>query len=60
MTSKEKAKAYRALAADRAQMAAEYAKTKEYDKAARWYMAADNFLRIAEEFSNPRRITTSQ
>ena len=60
MTSKEKAKAYRALAADRARLAAKYAKSKEYEKAARWYNAADTFMRIADEFSRPRRLTSVQ
>jgi len=55
MTLKEKAKAYRKLAKNRAELASRYAKAKQYERAARWYMAADNFMRIAAEFSSPRR-----
>ena len=55
MTIKDKVKAYRKMAAERAALAAKYAKGKEYDKAARWYTAADNLMRIADELSNPRR-----
>lgn len=55
MTAKEKAKRYRDLAIDRAKLAAKYAKTKDYDQAARWYSAADVFTRIAAEFERPAR-----
>lgn len=55
MTAKEKAKRYRELATDRAKLAAKYAKTKDYDQAARWYSAADVFTRIAARFERPAR-----
>ena len=56
MSIKDKVKAYRKMAAERAALAAKYAKSREYDKAARWYTAADNLMRIADELSNPRRV----
>jgi hypothetical protein len=55
MTIKDKVKAYRKMAEERAALAAKYAKGKEYGLAARWYTAADNFIRIADELSNHRR-----
>lgn len=55
MTAKEKAKRYRDLAIDRAKLAAKYAKSKNYNEAARWYSAADVFNRIAAEFERPTR-----
>jgi hypothetical protein len=54
MTRKENAAAYHKLAADRAKVAAKYAKSKDYDLAARWYNAADVFTRIAREIENGR------
>ena len=54
MTLKEKANAYRKMAADRARLAAKYAKSKDYDQAAKWYYAASNFTRIADELSSPK------
>ena len=60
MTIKDKVKAYRKMAADRAALAAKYAKGREYDQAARWYTAADKFIRIADELSNPRRAVLSR
>jgi hypothetical protein len=49
-SKKQKATAYRELAADRAKLAAKYAKAKDYELAARWYNAAHTFMRIADEF----------
>lgn len=57
MNAKQKAAAYRKLATDRAKLAAKYAKSKNYDQAARWYNAADVFTRIADEFLRPRKRT---
>jgi len=55
MTKKEKAARYHELATDRAKLAARYAKSKNYEEAARWYSAADVFTRIAAEFEIPAR-----
>lgn len=54
MTIKDKVKAYRKLARDRAALAAKYAKTKDYEQAARWYNAASNLNRIADELASPK------
>ncbi len=54
MTMKEKATAYRKMAADRAKLAAKYASTKNYEQAAKWYFAASNYTRIADELSSPK------
>lgn len=53
---KEKVKGYRKLATDRARLAAKYARSKDYEQAAKWYYAASNYTKIADTLADPKRL----
>jgi hypothetical protein len=56
VTIKEKVQGFRKLAADRARLAAKYAKSKDYEQAAKWYYAASNYTKIANTLANPKSL----